>query len=391
MKNKIKYNLKNYDFLLVILLFSISVIGLMAIGSAKASVQSRQLEGLIAGLFIMVFISLFDYKWLLKFYWLYYFANLALLVLVWKMGDTTNNAQRWLTIFGIRFQPSESAKILLILFFAAFIMKHKEEINSIKNILSMILLVIPPLFLIYKQPDLSTTIMVCVIFCMILYIGGLSSKLIIGVIAVVIPIAIIALFFILQPDQNLIEPYQQQRILAWLQPDKYSLTTAYQTNNSITAIGSGQLWGKGLNNNEVGSVKNGNYISEPQTDFIFAIIGEEMGFIGGCTVIILEMLIALECFRMGRKASDIAGTIICFSMGTLVAFQSALNISVTTGLLPNTGIPLPFVSYGLTSLISLYFGMGFVLNVGLQRKESKSVAKTDDLAYLFDGADNDFF
>jgi len=126
------------------------------------------------------------------------------------------------------------------------------------------------------------------------------------------------------------------------------------------------LLGKGLNNNEISSVKNGNFISEPQTDFIFAIVGEELGFLGGCTVIVLLLLITFECLMAARKAKDLAGTLIASGMATLIGFQSFINISVATGVLPNTGIPLPFVSYGLTSLLSLYIGMGVVLNVRLQ-------------------------
>lgn len=132
------------------------------------------------------------------------------------------------------------------------------------------------------------------------------------------------------------------------------------------AIGSGELFGKGLNNNEISSVKNGNFISEPQTDFIFAIVGEELGFAGGCLVVGLLFLITLECLMIARKAKDIAGMLIATGMATVIGFQSFMNIGVATGIVPNTGIPLPFVSYGLTSLVSLYIGMGFVLNVRLQ-------------------------
>ena len=134
----------------------------------------------------------------------------------------------------------------------------------------------------------------------------------------------------------------------------------------MMAIGTGQLWGKGLNNNMISSVKNGNFISEPQTDFIYTIVGEELGFVGGCAVIVLLFLITLECLSVARKAKDLAGTSICSRMAELVGFQSFVNIAVATGLIPYTGVPLPFVSYGLTSLVSLYIGMGFVLNVRLQ-------------------------
>ncbi len=132
------------------------------------------------------------------------------------------------------------------------------------------------------------------------------------------------------------------------------------------AIGSGQLWGKGLYNTGADSVKNGNYIPEPHTDFIFAVVGEELGFIGSAIIVLLLMFIAFQCFRNANLSRDLAGKLICVGMGSLVGFQSFVNICVVTGLLPNTGIPLPFVSYGLTSLVTLYFGMGFVLNVGMQ-------------------------
>ena len=349
---KQKLSVKYYNFRLVVYLLAISTVGILAIGSAKESVQSRLIMGLALGLFLMVVISLFDYGVILKLYWLIYLGNLGLLLLVKFFGDSSNNAQRWIELAGIRFQPSESAKIFLILFFAQFIMKRKENLNTFKTIAEMVLLFFPVFLLIYKQPDLSTSIMVILIFCMVLYVGGLSHKVIFATLAVVVPAAVIVFFLILQPDQQLINEYQQKRILAWLQPDKYSLTTAYQQQNSITAIGSGKLWGKGLNNNEVGSVKNGNYISEPQTDFIFAIIGEEMGFAGTATTIIILMMISGECYLVGMKARDIAGKIICFGMGSIICFQSFINIGVTTGLLPNTGLPLPFVSYGLTSLVS---------------------------------------
>ncbi len=361
-----RYRIRDYDFKLILMLVALTVIGILVIGSANETYQSKQIVGFIAGLFLMVVISLFDYSMFLRFYWVIYVMNVLLLLSVEFWGESTNNAQRWVSIAGIRFQPSETAKIMLILFYAQFIMKHKETISSLKTILMSIVLLGPPLLLIYRQPDLSTSIMIGILFCCLLFIGGLSYKIIFGVLVVVIPAAIIFLAVVLQPDQELIKDYQQTRILAWLNPEEYATTQGYQQDNSKIAIGSGELFGKGLNNNEISSVKNGNFISEPQTDFIFAIVGEELGFFGGCTVIVLLLLITLECLMTARKAKDLAGTLIASGMATLIGFQSFINISVATGVLPNTGIPLPFVSYGLTSLLSLYIGMGFVLNVRLQ-------------------------
>lgn len=180
-----------------------------------------------------------------------------------------------------------------------------------------------------------------------------------------VPAAIIFFVMVLQPDQTIINEYQQERILAWLEPEKYAQTTAYQQTNAVMAIGSGQLWGKGLNNTMI-SVKNGNFVSEPETDFIFTVVGEELGFVGACAVVVLLFLITLECLNVARKAKDLAGTCIASGMAALIGFQSFVNMAVATGIFPNTGVPLPFVSYGLTSLVSLYIGMGIVLNVRLQ-------------------------
>ena len=319
----------------------------------------------------MIVISFFDYTVLLKLYPLFYAGNLVLLALVifTGMGDNANGASRWLDLFGFRFQPSESAKILLILFFAQFIMKHKEQLNTFKYITLSLVLIGVPWVLIYKQPDLSTSITLLLVFCVLIFVGGLSYKIIFGVLAVLLPAAVIFISLVLQPDQKIIKDYQQQRIMAFINPQEYASTTAYQQLNSITAIASGQLDGKGYKTNEISSVKNGNYISEPQTDFIFAVIGEEFGFKGSCLVIVLLFLIALECVSVGRKAKDLAGTLIACGVGSLIAFQGFINIGVATFILPNTGLPLPFVSYGLTSLLSLFMGIGLVLNVRLQCKK----------------------
>lgn len=364
-----QYRIRDYDFKLIILVVALTVIGIFAIGSAKESVQSKQLAGFVFGAFLMLVISLFDYTVILRFYWILYFINIILLSLVKLMGVEAGGAQRWLNLFGIQFQPSETAKILLILFFAQFIMKHKDEMNSLKTVGACVILFLPPILLIYKQPDMSTSIMVTLLFCVILFVGGISWKYIILALSVAIPAFIIVLTLVLQPDQTLIEPFQQNRILAWLYPEEYAQAEAYQQTNSITAIGSGMLHGKGYRTNMISSVKNGNFISEPQTDFIYAVIGEEFGFVGGCTVIVLLIFISFECIMVARKAKDIAGTIIAAGVAALIGFQGIINISVATGVIPNTGIPLPFVSYGLTSLVSLYIGVGFVLNVRLQCKK----------------------
>ena len=360
-----RYRVRDYDFKLILLLIAVTVIGILSIGSAKPEVQNKQILGFVMGLFIMIVLSFFDYSFFLRFHWVIYVVNILFLLMVVAFGKEVNNAKRWLVIGGIQFQPSELSKIMLTMFYAQYIMKHWEKINTLKYMVLMVLLLLPPLYLIYDQPDMSTSIVVAMVFCVVWYVGGLSYKFIFGTLAIAVPAAIIFFVMVLQPDQTLINEYQQKRILAWLEPEKYAQTEAYQQTNAMMAIGSGQLWGKGLNNTML-SVKNGNFVSEPETDFIFTIVGEEMGFAGGCAVVVLLFLITLECLNVARKAKDLAGTCIASGIAALVGFQSFVNIAVATGIFPNTGVPLPFVSYGLTSLVSLYIGMGIVLNIRLQ-------------------------
>ena len=367
-----QYRIRNYNFKLAFMVIALAVIGIIAVGSAEESLQSRQIAGFAFGVFLMIVISLFDYSVILKFYWVIYSFNLVLLTLVIVMGDNRGVAQRWLELGGIRFQPSEIAKIFLILFFAQLILKHQEKLNTFPYITLCLVLFAIPAALVTYQPDLSTTIIICLIFCTILFVGGISWKIILGALAVFIPAAIIMITLILQPDQKVFQDkvsYQGNRIIAFFNKEEYATTLGYQQEYSIMAIGSGQLTGKGYRNNQISSVKNANFIAEQQTDFIFAVIGEEFGFYGACTVVFLLFFISAECFLTARRAKDIAGTIIAAGVGAQLGFQGFINIGVVTYLLPNTGLPLPFLSYGLTSLVSSFIGIGFVLNVGLQCKQ----------------------
>ncbi len=263
----------------------------------------------------------------------------------------------------------ELSKILLILFFAKYFMEHENDLNRFTTVLRSILLIGLPLVLIAMQPDLKNTLTVLAVFCILYYVAGISYRYIAGVVLLVVPLAVIFMVIVTQPNSGILREYQRERIMAFLNPDndEYS-EDVIQQNNSVTAIGSGQLSGKGLNNEDVSSANKGQFIAERQNDFIFAVAGEELGFLGSAGIVILLLLIELECLLTSRRAKDLSGRIICTGVGSVVALQSFINIGVATHILPNTGTPLPFVSYGLTSIVSLFIGMGVVLNVGLQSR-----------------------
>lgn len=363
-----QYKLKDYNFRLVLVLIVLTTIGVLLVGSADPSLQKKQFAGMILGLIVMVVVSLMDYSWILNFNWIMYGGNLFLLLLVILLGTDANGATRWISIGGFQFQPTELSKIIIILFFAKYFMDHEEDINTLRTLVKSAVLIAVPLAMILQQPDLKNTITIAIIFCILLYIAGLSYKIIGGALLIVIPLAVVFLFIVVQPDQKLIKSYQRNRIMAFLnsEDDEYS-DAVNQQENSVMAIGSGQLTGKGLNNNEVASANKGNFVSENQTDFIFSVAGEELGFIGCVAILLLLLLIIFECIRTSLRAKDTAGKIICCGVASIVAVQGFINVAVVTKIMPNTGTPLPFVSYGLTSMVSLYIGMGLVLNVGLQR------------------------
>ena len=364
------YRFRGYNIPLILFVLALTIIGVFVIGSADEEYQSKQIIGMAGGLVAMGFVSMVDYHWWIKLQWFFYAVLVILLVLVLFIGTNVGGATRWIEIEplgNLRFQPSEAAKVLLVMFFAGYFMKHEEDINSLPVIGLTALLSAIPLALIEKEPDLSTTIVTFMMILTMLFFAGLTYKIILPALGIGIPLTVLSVYLIAHRRFIFLDSYQSLRILAWLYPDEYP-ESSYQQQNSIMAIGSGQLLGKGLNNDSFDSVKNGNYISEPQTDFIFAVAGEELGFIGSVAIVILLFAITFACLYTARRAKDMSGKIICVGIAALIGFQGFVNICVVTGLMPNTGLPLPFVSYGLTSLLTLYAGIGLVLNVSLQTK-----------------------
>lgn len=367
------YNFRNYNYRLFLYVLLLNITGVLIIRSASnqdISMVVKQIVGILAGLTAVIILSLVDYHKVVSFAPLIYGASLAFLLAVLVFGVSRGVARRWLVLPVIgQIQPSEFVKTGLIVFFAWYLSKYQERVNQFRILFFAGLLFLAAFGLIFLQPNLSTSLVTMVIFLCMLFAAGLSYRWILGALAVVVPCGALFIYLLQYNMVPFLQDYQVRRIMAFIDPANYAEANLQQ-NNSIMAIGSGMLQGKGLNNNTLASVKNGNFLSEEQTDFIFAVIGEELGFIGCMAVIFLIALTVYECLIMAARAKDLMGSLLCVGLASLLAFQSFANIAVATGILPNTGLPLPFISYGVSSLLSVYLGVGVVMNVGLQRKVS---------------------
>lgn len=367
------YKLRNFNIRLLIYILALSVIGVLIIRSASAgdlegTRVTRQIIGIGAGMLLVVVLSFIDYHRILNFSTMVYLGCTGLLAWVLFNGVMRGGATRWvvLPVLG-QLQPSEFTKIGLIVFFSWYFDKYQERINQVPVLAAAGLLFGVPVLLILAEPNLSTSLIIIMIFSAMIFAAGLSYRWIFGIIAVLAPLAAGFVYLLQYEKIPFLKGYQALRILSFINPAKYQ-DNNLQQDNSVMAIGSGQLWGKGLNNTTIASVKNGNFLSEESTDFIFAVIGEELGFVGSMVVLGLFLLIIYECLLMARRAKDMGGKLLCTGMAALIGFQSFSNIAVATKLFPNTGLPLPFISYGVSSLLSTYLGVGIILNVGLQRK-----------------------
>lgn len=368
-----KYKLRSYNFRLIALITITCIYALMVVNSANSSYTIKQGAGMAAAYLMMIFISFVDYKFITKYYWRWYAIGNILLVLVLLIGKSSHGAKRWLGIgTSFQIQPSEFMKLIIAIFLAKVISMYKDRLNTWKFLVIIALVLLVPILLIVKEPDLSTTVMVVLIVVTIIFCAGISYKIIGMVLLVVVPlIAAFLVYIIATPDPIFMEQYQRNRIVDFIygsdSTDGTVSAGVYQQNYAVQAIGSGQLSGKGLNNEDPSSLKNAGYIAEAQNDFIFAVIGEELGFVGCLITIFLLFTIVIECIITAVRAKDLEGRLICCGVAAYIAFQTFINIGVVTKLLPNTGLPLPFFSCGVTSLVNLFAAMGIVLNINLQR------------------------
>ena len=374
-----EYDFRHYNMSILLTAFLLSFIGLTVIEVVQESADrlyEKQILGLVVGTMAALFVSLADYHYVCKFYVLFYFINMGLLLYTKFAGKSYHQAQRWIIIGvegGITLRPSELAKVLLILFIAAMFTRFHKKIDKFYFLVIMCVLVAVPLYFILEQPDLSTTIALLVMFAGMVFLSGITYKIIIPVLVVAVPACFGLWWYIQQDFQVLLHPYQQNRILALKNPELYP-DLMYQQNNAAIAIHSGGLTGK-MMTDSTGATWKCKGLAAIESDFIYTAFAEAYGFIGCCVVIGLLSYFIFRTFQTARHSRDFLGMMIAGGIGTLIGSQTFIHICVNTSLFPNTGIPLPYASSGLSSLLGNYLMVGLLLNIGLQSKKKEKVDK----------------
>ena len=317
---------------------------------------------LLIGLVAMAVAAAWDYRSLRTWSSLLYVVSVLLLVAVLLVGDEIKGAQSWISLGGFQFQPSEFAKIGYIIGVAAWL--HDRPVQGIGAVLGVLGLLAPPLALIVLQPDPGTGSVLLFVAFVIMLVVGVRARYLIALAA----LGVVALVGVVQLE--LLEEHQVQRLTSFANPEGEACAqgACYNTDQSLIAIGSGQFAGKGLFQ---GTQTNLSYVPENHTDFIFTVIGEEFGFVGAVTILGLFAVVLWRCLHIAAVARDRFGMVIAAGVAGLLAYQLFVNVGMTVGIMPVIGIPLPFVSYGGTSLIATFAMLGLVLNVHMRRFRSK--------------------
>jgi rod shape determining protein RodA len=362
--------LQNFDWLLFITAIFITLIGVMTIYSATRPVAGsgyqifylKQLYWLclsIAGFLVVVMIN---YMWFIRFAYILYFLGIILLLAVFFLGKEIMGAQRWISLGFFSFQPSELFKILFILCFAHYLSLKKEgselELNSIVKIFVVFFVI--PAILILKQPDLGTVVMIFLIFTSMVLTAGVRRKIVI----IAIIIGLISIPFVGNIIWGGLEEYQRERIIAFVNPYVDSQGVGYHITQSKVSIGSGGFWGKGYLKGTQGPLR---FLPERHTDFIFSVFAEEWGFAGSVVLFLLFLLIILRGFDTAKKARDASGRYIAIGITYMLFFYFIINVGMTIGVVPVVGVPLPFMSYGGTALMTNFIALGFLVNVRMRR------------------------
>ena len=381
MINRIRqYDWKKYNFSLLCVVVILCILGLycvrMAGGTSKgASLMKGQLVGLILGLIIVAIVSVIDYHFICQFCVVYYIVGILLTLAVHTPLGTDNytGAYRWIKLGPITFQPTELMKIILIITLAALFSRLHSKLDKVSTLVKVCVVSAIPVLAILTQPDLSSSLVGVFIMCVMIFIGEVSYRIIVPILIAAVPICGFLAWYVQIPGNLILHNYQYNRIQAWLHPDTYpnADNLNWQQNSAIKAIASGQLYGKFIQDGGKGlESRTYNGVGIRESAFIWSVVGEEFGFLGCCLVLLLFAIVIFKCFMVAKKAQDYLGKMIAVGVSAMFMFQVFANICVVTFIFPNTGLPLPFISNGLSSMISAMIGIGLVMNIGIQPAKS---------------------
>ena len=319
----------------------------------------RQIAYIVAGVLVLAFIAFFDYRHLRAFAPIVYGGTVILLILVLTpLGDASKGAQRWINFGAFQMQPSELAKVVVIVTIAAYLAERKGEVRAL-DVLVTIGLVAFPAVLIYLEPDLGTMLVFVALTAALLLVGGAKIRhfIVLGLLGA------LAVGAVLQFD--MLEEYQKQRLTSFLDPSPDVRSEAYNLTQSKIAIASGGFEGKGFESTETQTALD--FVPEQHTDFIFTAVGELLGFAGSATLLALFAFLIWRALRISTMSRDLFGTLIAAAIAALWAFQLFVNVGMTMGIMPITGIPLPFISYGGSNMLTNFIAVGLLLNIHMRR------------------------
>lgn len=355
---------RNFDLWLFGAVIFLSIFGVVMIRSAVAGnvllagYAQRQATFLLIGIVILIIAAVVDYRFWKSFSKLMYGFIALFLIFILVLGKVSFGAQRWLDVGFAIVQPAEIAKIIIILVLADFFDRTEKDDKNVKWVLKSLVIVGGIVVWILLQPNLSTSILIFVLWFSMVWISGLPVKFIL-----IFGAAAIVLFIAAFP---LLEPYQQQRILNFISPDPGATHgNAYNVQQALISIGSGGLFGQGYGH---GTQVQLRFLQVRQTDYIFSSMANEFGLVGTSAVIGLLVFVIIRCIRAAKLASDVYGAMIAYGFATLIFFQTIVNIGVNLNVIPVTGLTLPFISYGGSSLVSLLIGIGLIESVIARRK-----------------------
>lgn len=361
--------IKNFDWVTFALIIGIAVIGIMTIYSATRHplpggtmplYYMKQLHWLIIGILALIAVISFDYIWLKRFSYLLYGFGMVLLLLVLVLGRTGMGAQRWLNFGLFSFQPSEVFRLLYVITIARYLSEMHGKIGLASLLKTFLLLAFIPMMLLIKQPDLGTAIILLLVFLSVVLVKGLQKKAVV----LIVLIGLVSVPFLGHVFWEGLRDYQKNRLVAFLEPESDPSGIGYHINQSKVAIGAGSFAGKGYLKGTQGPFR---FLPEKHTDFIFAVFAEEWGFAGSLVLLFLYLSLILRGLDTARKAKDEFGGLLALGISFMFTIYFFVNMGMTLGIMPVVGIPLPFMSYGGTSLVANFIAAGILINIRTRR------------------------